>query len=99
MLSGHQRRAGVDGVLALCRGDDSVDLVSAGRDGSIILWRNGEAVETLKGRRAQSREALKPAPVTRVHSKVTGEHPGHECPCCVCAWSHFGRPSDIRWLG
>ena len=72
MLSGHQRRAGVDGVLALCRGDDSVDLVSAGRDGSIILWRNGEAVETLKGRLAQSREALKPAPVTRVHSKVTG---------------------------
>ncbi|CAE7210708.1 lub1 [Symbiodinium microadriaticum] len=49
VLSGHQRRAGVDGVLALCRGDDSVDLVSAGRDGSIILWRNGEAVETLKG--------------------------------------------------
>ncbi|CAE7671494.1 lub1 [Symbiodinium sp. CCMP2456] len=49
VLSGHQRRAGVDGVLALCSGDDSVDLVSAGRDGSIILWRNGEAVETLKG--------------------------------------------------
>ena len=56
VLSGHQRRAGVDGVLALCRGDDSVDLVSAGRDGSIILWRDGEAVDTLKGRLVQSLE-------------------------------------------
>ncbi|CAE6921480.1 lub1 [Symbiodinium natans] len=49
VLSGHQRRAGVDGVLALCDGDDSVDVVSAGRDGTIIFWREGEAVESIKG--------------------------------------------------
>ena len=36
-------------MLALCEGDDSVDLVSAGRDGAIILWRGGQAAETLKG--------------------------------------------------
>ena len=40
ILSGHQRRAGVDGVLALVvmEGDQ---LVSAGRDGRIIVWKDG----------------------------------------------------------
>ena len=39
ILSGHQRRAGVDGVLALVVVDGQ--LVSAGRDGRIIVWKDG----------------------------------------------------------
>ncbi|CAL1134078.1 unnamed protein product [Cladocopium goreaui] len=48
ILSGHQRRAGVDGVLALVvmEGDQ---LVSAGRDGRIIVWKDGVEVADLKG--------------------------------------------------
>lgn len=40
VLSGHQRRAGVDGVLALVE-DSGAQLVSAGRDGRIIVWKDG----------------------------------------------------------
>lgn len=39
ILSGHQRRAGVDGVLALVALQGQV--VSAGRDGRIIVWKDG----------------------------------------------------------
>jgi len=39
LLRGHEQRAGVDGVLAVA--PDQRDLVSAGRDGKIILWRDG----------------------------------------------------------
>lgn len=38
-LTGHKQRAGVDGVLSVV--PDAGDLVSAGRDGNIILWRDG----------------------------------------------------------
>ena len=49
ILSGHQRRAGVDGVLALVvmEGDQ---LVSAGRDGRIIVWKDGVEAGDEKGR-------------------------------------------------
>eukprot|EP00435_Cladocopium_sp_Y103_P017077 s2879_g4.t1 len=48
ILSGHQRRAGVDGVLAMVvmEGDQ---LISAGRDGRIIVWKDGVEVADLKG--------------------------------------------------
>mmetsp|Transcript_36491 Transcript_36491/g.100496 ORF Transcript_36491/g.100496 Transcript_36491/m.100496 type:complete len:665 (-) Transcript_36491:26-2020(-) len=52
LLSGHKRRAGVDGVLALLPGPvgpDAADLVSAGRDGNIILWKDGAEQATLSG--------------------------------------------------
>ena len=42
ILSGHQRRAGVDGVLALVSLQGQ--LVSAGRDGRIIVWKDGNQV-------------------------------------------------------
>ncbi|CAJ1445787.1 unnamed protein product, partial [Effrenium voratum] len=47
VLAGHQRRAGVDGVLALA--ELGQDLISAGRDGRIIRWRDGKEVADLKG--------------------------------------------------
>ncbi|CAK0909735.1 unnamed protein product [Prorocentrum cordatum] len=48
LLSGHQRRAGVDGVLAVAAmGPESI--ASAGRDGKILLWRNGAVESTLEG--------------------------------------------------
>eukprot|EP00931_Biecheleriopsis_adriatica_P007268 TRINITY_DN108575_c0_g1_i1.p1 TRINITY_DN108575_c0_g1~~TRINITY_DN108575_c0_g1_i1.p1 ORF type:complete len:654 (-),score=184.84 TRINITY_DN108575_c0_g1_i1:19-1980(-) len=50
LLFGHERRAGVDGVLALAPGiDDSADLISAGRDGKIISWRSGREAANLNG--------------------------------------------------
>lgn len=52
LLFGHERRAGVNGVLALVAGGSGSlqgDLVSAGRDGKIIVWRDGASVASLSG--------------------------------------------------
>lgn len=46
LLSGHQRRAGVDGVLALAAVPGTGRLVSAGRDGRIIVWQDGQEART-----------------------------------------------------
>ena len=48
ILSGHQRRAGVDGVLALVSLQGQ--LVSAGRDGRIIVWKDGNQAPPDGGR-------------------------------------------------
>jgi len=52
LLLGHERRAGVNGVLALVPGGSGSlegELVSAGRDGKIIVWREGASVASLNG--------------------------------------------------
>lgn len=49
VLAGHESRAGVSGVLALTAEVENADLVSAGRDGKIIAWRDGEVRATLTG--------------------------------------------------
>eukprot|EP00933_Yihiella_yeosuensis_P009311 TRINITY_DN11515_c1_g1_i1.p1 TRINITY_DN11515_c1_g1~~TRINITY_DN11515_c1_g1_i1.p1 ORF type:complete len:670 (+),score=139.43 TRINITY_DN11515_c1_g1_i1:82-2091(+) len=55
LLFGHEQRSGVSGVLALTRRKGpsepptSVEFASAGRDGKILLWRDGVEISTLKG--------------------------------------------------